>query len=147
MVRRSVRAVFNRGHAGPCRRVWHHHASPTLAQVDSADTTHGLPVRIEDYGSIRGLLFLTLLSYGRLLELEECLNKINYDYDTSEVRRQGDKVEEHSTFTLDPHPAYTGTTRQEEEGKTFNPLGRRSQKISWLGLVLHSTGPTEMGIF
>ncbi|GBP70463.1 hypothetical protein EVAR_52804_1 [Eumeta japonica] len=38
------------------------------------------------------------------------------------------------------------TTRQEVE-KTLNPLGRRSQKISWLRLVLHSTGPTEMGIF
>ncbi|GBP91231.1 Probable RNA-directed DNA polymerase from transposon BS [Eumeta japonica] len=39
------------------------------------------------------------------------------------------------------------TTRQEKEGKTLNPLGRRSQKISWLRLVLHSTGPTELGIF
>ncbi|GBP69829.1 hypothetical protein EVAR_89332_1 [Eumeta japonica] len=26
------------------------------------------------------------------------------------------------------------TTRQEKEGKTLNPLGRRSQKISWLRL-------------
>ncbi|GBP74866.1 hypothetical protein EVAR_99691_1 [Eumeta japonica] len=39
------------------------------------------------------------------------------------------------------------TTRQEEEGKTLNPLGRRSQKISCLRLVPHSTGPTELGIF
>ncbi|GBP68263.1 hypothetical protein EVAR_57589_1 [Eumeta japonica] len=42
----------------------------------------------------------TLSSYDRLLELEENLNKINYDIMEFRVRRLGNKIEEYDNFIL-----------------------------------------------